>query len=38
MFEDLRREVGEAISKVCKMEGVTIIKVFFYHKKSYNPK
>ena len=27
MFEDLRKEVGEAISKVCKMEGVTIIKV-----------
>ena len=26
MFEDLRKEVGEAISKVCKMEGVTIIK------------
>jgi putative transposase len=26
MFGDLRREVGEAISKVCKMEGVTIIK------------
>ena len=26
MFGSLRREVGEAISKVCKMEGVTIIK------------
>ena len=26
MFGDLRREVGEAISKMCKMEGVTIIK------------
>ena len=26
MFGELRREVGEAISKVCKMEGVTIIK------------
>ena len=26
MFGNLRREVGEAISKVCKMEGVTIIK------------
>ena len=26
MFGDLRREVGEAISKVCKMEEVTIIK------------
>ena len=26
MFGDLRKEVGEAISKVCKMEGVTIIK------------
>ena len=26
MFGDLRREVGEAIGKVCKMEGVTIIK------------
>ena len=26
MFGDLRREVGEAISKVCKLEGVTIIK------------
>ena len=25
MFGDLRKEVGEA-SKVCKMEGVTIIK------------
>ena len=23
---ELRREVGEAIGKVCKMEGVTIIK------------
>ena len=23
---DLRKEVGEAISKICKMEGVTIIK------------
>lgn len=27
MFGDLRKEVGEAISKLCKMEGVTIIKV-----------
>lgn len=26
MFGDLRKEVGEAINKVCKMEGVTIIK------------
>ena len=26
MFGDLRKEVGEAISKVCRMEGVTIIK------------
>ena len=26
MFGNLRKEVGEAISKVCKMEGVTIIK------------
>ena len=26
MFSDLRKEVGEAISKVCRMEGVTIIK------------
>lgn len=26
MFEDLRKEVGEAISKVCKMEGAMIIK------------
>ncbi len=26
MFGDLRREVGEAIGKVCRMEGVTIIK------------
>ena len=26
MFENLRREVGEALSKICKMEGVTIIK------------
>ena len=26
MFGDLRKEVGETISKVCKMEGVTIIK------------
>lgn len=26
MFGDLRREVGEAISKVCRLEGVTIIK------------
>lgn len=26
MFGNLRREVGEAISKVCKMKGVTIIK------------
>jgi len=26
MFGDLRKEVGEAISKVCKMEEVTIIK------------
>ena len=26
MFGDLRREVGETIGKVCKMEGVTIIK------------
>ena len=26
MFGELRREVGEAIGKVCKMEGVTIIK------------
>ena len=26
MFGELRKEVGEAISKVCKMEGVTIIK------------
>lgn len=25
-FGDLRKEVGEAISKVCKIEGVTIIK------------
>lgn len=25
MFGDLRKEVGEAINKVCKMEGVTII-------------
>ena len=27
MFGELRREVGEAISKICKLEGVTIIKV-----------
>ena len=26
MAADLRKEVGEAISKVCKMEGVIIIK------------
>lgn len=26
MFGNLRKEVGEAISKICKMEGVTIIK------------
>ena len=26
MFGDLRREVGEAISKVCKMERVMILK------------
>ena len=26
MFGDLRREAGEAIGKVCKMEKVTIIK------------
>lgn len=26
MFGELRREVSEAISKVCKMEGVIIIK------------
>ena len=26
MFGELRKEVGETISKVCKMEGVTIIK------------
>ena len=26
MFGDLRKEVGEAISKVCKMDRVTIIK------------
>ena len=26
MLGDLRKEVGEAISKVCKMEGITIIK------------
>jgi len=26
MFGNLRREVGEAIGKVCKLEGVTIIK------------
>ena len=26
MFGNLRKEIGEAISKVCKMEGVTIIK------------
>ena len=26
MFGSLGKEVGEAISKVCKMEGVTIIK------------
>ena len=26
MFGELRREVGEAISKVCKLEGVTIMK------------
>lgn len=26
MFGDLRKEIGEAISKVCRMEGVTIIK------------
>ena len=26
MLGDLKKEVGEAISKVCKMEGVTIIK------------
>ncbi|MBR2729033.1 MAG: IS200/IS605 family transposase [Lachnospiraceae bacterium] len=26
MFGNLRREVGEAISKVCRMEGVTILK------------
>ena len=27
MFGDLRNEVGEAISKVCKMEEVKIVKV-----------
>ena len=26
MFDNLRKEVGEAISKICKMEGVEIIK------------
>ena len=26
MFGNLRKEVGEIIGKVCKMEGVTIIK------------
>ena len=26
MFGDLRREVGEVISKICRLEGVTIIK------------
>ena len=26
MFGNLRKEVGEAISKICKMEGVEIIK------------
>lgn len=26
MFGNLRKEVGEAISKVCKIEGVTVIK------------
>ncbi|MEE1042021.1 MAG: IS200/IS605 family transposase [Lachnospiraceae bacterium] len=26
MFGNLRKEVGEAISKVCKIEGVTILK------------
>ena len=26
MFGDLRKEVGETISKVCRMKGVTIIK------------
>ena len=26
MFGNLRKEIGEAISKECKMEGVTIIK------------
>ena len=26
MFGELRREPGEAINRVCKMEGVTIIK------------
>ena len=26
MFGDIRKEAGEAISKVCKLEGVTIIK------------
>ena len=26
MFGDLRREVGEVISKICRLKGVTIIK------------
>ncbi len=26
MFGNLRKEVGELLSKICKMEGVTIIK------------
>ena len=26
MFGDLRKESGETISKMCKLEGVTIIK------------
>ena len=26
MFGQLRKDVGEAIGKVCKMEGVTILK------------
>ena len=26
MFGELRKEIGEIIGKVCKMEGVTIIK------------
>ena len=28
MFGDLRKKVGETISKVCKMEGVTISSFF----------